>query len=224
MKGVSLLAVLCLLLLSPQHHVEAAGGFIRTRGLNFVLDGNPFFANGFNAYWLMTLASDPSQRGKVTAAFTEASSHGLLVARTWAFSDGGGNALQYSPGHYNERTFTGLDFVVSEARRYGIRLILSLANNYDTFGGKKQYVQWARNQGQYIASDDDFFTNPVVGGFYKNHVKVRRRQTFSKLQEFFFPPSFHICRDRIMSLILYFHVVLDCSHESQLHHWSCLQG
>ncbi|KAJ8485860.1 hypothetical protein OPV22_018345 [Ensete ventricosum] len=172
MKGVSLLAVLCLLLLSPQHHVEAAGGFIRTRGLNFVLDGNPFFANGFNAYWLMTLASDPSQRGKVSAAFTEASSHGLLVARTWAFSDGGGNALQYSPGHYNERTFTGLDFVVSEARRYGIRLILSLANNYDTFGGKKQYVQWARNQGQYIASDDDFFTNPVVGGFYKNHVKT----------------------------------------------------
>ncbi|RWW22988.1 hypothetical protein GW17_00012783 [Ensete ventricosum] len=133
MKGVSLLAVLCLLLLSPQHHVEAAGGFIRTRGLNFVLDGNPFFANGFNAYWLMTLASDPSQRGKVSAAFTEASSHGLLVARTWAFSDGGGNALQYSPGHYNERTFTG----------------------------------------QYIASDDDFFTNPVVGGFYKNHVKLK---------------------------------------------------
>ncbi|CAD5173361.1 unnamed protein product [Musa acuminata subsp. malaccensis] len=172
MKGVSLLAVLCLLLLSPQHHVEAAGGFIRTRGLNFVLDGNPFFANGFNAYWLMTLASDPSQRGKVSSAFREASSHGLLVARTWAFSDGGGNALQYSPGHYNGQTFTGLDFVVSEARRYGIRLILSLANNYDTFGGKKQYVQWARNQGQYIASDDEFFTNPVVGGFYKNHVKT----------------------------------------------------
>lgn len=106
MKGVSLLAVLCLLLLSPQHHVEAAPGFIRTRGLNFVLDGNPFFANGFNAYWLMTLASDPSQRGKVSSAFREASSHGLLVARTWAFSDGGGNALQYSPGHYSEQTFT----------------------------------------------------------------------------------------------------------------------
>lgn len=66
--------------------------------------------------------------------------------------------------------------MVSEARKYKIRLILSLVNNYDSFGGKKQYVQWARNQGQNIASDDEFFTNPVVKGFYKNHVKVGRRK------------------------------------------------
>ncbi|RZR91469.1 hypothetical protein BHM03_00019587 [Ensete ventricosum] len=110
MKGVSLLAglFLLLLLLAPRYHVEAGwGGFIKTRGLNFVLDGNPFFANGFNAYWLMTLASDPSQRSKVSSAFRDASSHGLFVARTWAFSDGGSNALQYSPGSYNEQTFRG---------------------------------------------------------------------------------------------------------------------
>ena len=65
-----------------------------------------------------------------------------------------------------------MDFVVSEARKYGLKLILSLVNNYDNFGGKKQYVQWARNQGQYIQSDDEFFSNPLVKSFYKNHVKV----------------------------------------------------
>ncbi|CAN6446632.1 unnamed protein product [Victoria cruziana] len=118
----------------------------------------------------MYVASDPSQRGKVTSAFQQASSHGLTVARTWAFSDGGYGALQYSPGVYNEQMFRALDFVVSEARRYGIKLILSLANNYDSFGGKKQYVAWARNQGQYLSSDDDFFRNSVVKGYYKNHV------------------------------------------------------
>ncbi|KAK1299023.1 Mannan endo-1,4-beta-mannosidase 1 [Acorus calamus] len=154
-------------------HVEASGGFIRTSGGHFVLGGTPFFANGFNAYWLMYMASDPSQRAKVSTAFQEASSHGLTVARTWAFSDGGGyGALQYSPGSYNEQTFKGLDFVVSEARRYGIRLIMSLVNDYENFGGKKQYVQWARSQGQSIGSDDEFFTNPVVKGYYKNHVKT----------------------------------------------------
>lgn len=72
----------------------------------------------------------------------------------------------------------GLDFVIAEARRYGIKLILSLANNYDSFGGKKQYVNWARNQGQYLTSDDDFFRNPVVKGYYKNHIKVNKRHTF----------------------------------------------
>jgi len=68
--------------------------------------------------------------------------------------------------------FKGLDFVISEARRYGIRLILSLVNNYENFGGKKQYVQWARNHGQYLTSDDDFFRNSVVKGYYKNHIRT----------------------------------------------------
>ncbi|KAI8015240.1 Mannan endo-1,4-beta-mannosidase 7 [Camellia lanceoleosa] len=66
----------------------------------------------------------------------------------------------------------GLDFVVSEAKRYGIKLILSLVNNYENFGGKKQYVDWARSQGQNLASDADFFTNSVVKGYYKNHIKT----------------------------------------------------
>ncbi|KAE9606682.1 hypothetical protein Lal_00025645 [Lupinus albus] len=152
--------------------VEAVDGFVRTRGFHFLLNGNPYYASGFNAYWLMYTASDPSQRFKVSAAFHEASSHGLTVARTWAFSDGGYRPLQYSPGFYNEQMFKGLDFVIAEARKYGIKLILSLVNNYDNFGGKKQYINWARNHGQYLASDDDFFRNPVVKGFYTNHVKT----------------------------------------------------
>eukprot|EP00268_Persea_americana_P041413 TRINITY_DN4123_c0_g1_i1.p1 TRINITY_DN4123_c0_g1~~TRINITY_DN4123_c0_g1_i1.p1 ORF type:complete len:474 (-),score=89.34 TRINITY_DN4123_c0_g1_i1:453-1751(-) len=168
------LVLLVILVVQQQSlvHVGAQGGFIRTRGQHFVLNGSPYFANGFNAYWLMYVASDPSQRGKVSAAFQEASRHGLTVARTWAFSDGGYRPLQYSPGSYNEQMFKGLDFVISEARRYGIRLILSLVNNYENFGGRKQYAQWARNQGQYLASDDDFFRNSLAQGYYKNHVKT----------------------------------------------------
>ncbi|XAR64137.1 Mannan endo-1,4-beta-mannosidase [Bertholletia excelsa] len=170
MKGWSSVTIFLLLLLI----LAEAGddGFVGTRGVQFVLNGAPFYANGFNAYWLMYMGSDPSQRSKVSSAFEEARSHGLSVARTWAFGDGGYRPLQYSPGSYNEQTFQGLDFVVSEARRYGIKLILSLVNNYENFGGKKQYVDWARSQGQNLASDDDFFTNPVVKGYYKNHIKA----------------------------------------------------
>jgi mannan endo-1,4-beta-mannosidase len=66
----------------------------------------------------------------------------------------------------------GLDFVVSEAGKFGVKLILSLVNNYDSFGGKKQYVDWARSQGQSISSDDGFFSNSLVKQYYKNHIKV----------------------------------------------------
>lgn len=96
------------LILLTQHRLQsqvAAEGFIRAKGLNFVLNRNKFLANGFNAYWLMMLGSDPSQKSKVTSAFREASGHGLSVGRTWAFSDGGSNPLQYSPGSYNENMF-----------------------------------------------------------------------------------------------------------------------
>lgn len=179
--------------------VKADDGFIKTKGLQLMLRGSPFYANGFNAYWLMYMAADSSQRSKVSSAFQQAKEHGLTIARTWAFSDGGDRPLQYSPGSYNEQMFQvrikilvrlkiwsviwfssfvflislkGLDFVVSEAKRYGIKLVLSFANNYDQFGGKKQYVNWARNEGQSIGSDDDFFTNSVVKEYYKNHIKV----------------------------------------------------
>jgi mannan endo-1,4-beta-mannosidase len=91
------------------------GGFVRAQGTRFVLNGNPYYANGFNAYWLMTMAADPAQRGKVTSALTQAAARGLTVARTWAFSDGGSNALQYSPGNYNENTFKVLTHIYSQS-------------------------------------------------------------------------------------------------------------
>ena len=62
--------------------------------------------------------------------------------------------------------------MVSESHKYGFKLILSLENNYEKFGGKAQYVQWAHNVGQNLNSVDDFFTNPTIKGYYKNHVKV----------------------------------------------------
>lgn len=85
--------------------VEADDGFVTIKGVQFLLNGSPFYANGFNAYWLMYFAADPSQRNKVTSVFQEAKEHGLTLARTWAFNDGGDRALQYSPGSYNEQSF-----------------------------------------------------------------------------------------------------------------------
>ncbi|GLT58006.1 hypothetical protein SLA2020_309330 [Shorea laevis] len=166
-------ALFCTLLLLQGNNlrVEADDRFVTTTGVQLMFRGSPFYGNGFNAYWLMYMASDPSQRSKVSLAFQEARQHGLRIGRTWAFRDGGDRALQYSPGSYNEQVFQGLDFVISEAEKHRIKLILSLVNNYDAYGGKKQYVNWARERGQSIRSDDDFFTNSVT--------VLTRRNTFT---------------------------------------------
>ncbi|CAD6266710.1 unnamed protein product [Miscanthus lutarioriparius] len=60
----------------------------------------------------------------------------------------------------------------ADQAKHGIKMILSLVNYYHDYGGRKQYVDWAKNQGQNIPSDDAFFTNPVIKGFYMNHIKA----------------------------------------------------
>ncbi|ONK61418.1 uncharacterized protein A4U43_C08F29700 [Asparagus officinalis] len=156
-----------------QHQVSGQGvsGFVQTRGTQFILNGTPFNFNGFNSYWMMIVASGATnQSSSVPSVLQQASQHGLTVGRTWAFSDGGAFPLQTSPGVYNEDMFKALDWVVSEAGKNGIRLIMSLVNNYPNFGGRTQYVQWAKEGGQSLNSDDDFYTNDVVKGYYKNHI------------------------------------------------------
>jgi len=163
-------------------HIEAADdGFVKTKGARFMLNGSPFYANGFNAYWLMYEGTDPAERAKVTSAYQQATKHGLKIARTWAFNDGGYRALQTSPGVYDEKTFQGLDFAISEAKKFNIKLVLSLVNNYDNYGGRKQYVEWAKNKGVSVSTEDDFYTNSEVKGYYKNHVKtvLTRRNTLT---------------------------------------------
>ncbi|KAJ4727964.1 mannan endo-1,4-beta-mannosidase 4-like [Melia azedarach] len=147
-------------------------GFVQTNGSRFSVNGKPLFLNGFNAYWMMYFAADPSTRVKVTAAFEQANKYGMNIARTWAFGDGGYRALQNSPGSYNEDAFKGLDFVVSEARKYGVYVILSLVNNFKDYGGRAKYVEWARERGQSLKDDDEFYTNSLVKQYYKNHVKA----------------------------------------------------
>ncbi|GAU42291.1 hypothetical protein TSUD_82000 [Trifolium subterraneum] len=148
-------------------------GFVQRIGTHFILEGKPYYFNGFNAYWLMMIASDPSTKNKVSTTFQEASKHGLSVARTWAFNDGlGYKALQISPGSYDEDVFKGLDFATSEAGKYGVKLILCFVNNWKDFGGKSQYVKWAQESGQLVNNDDDFYTHPVVKQYYKNHIKA----------------------------------------------------
>lgn len=67
-----------------------------------------------------------------------------------------------------------LDFVVAEARKHGVRLLLTLVNNLPEYGGKSRYVQWARDNGDDLdrGSDDHFFTHPKIRDYYKAHVKV----------------------------------------------------
>lgn len=84
-------------------------GFVERKGTHFILNEKPHYVNGFNSYWLMNLASDPSTRSKVTLTFQQASKNGLNLGRTWAFNEG---FLQTSPGSYDENVFKVILFLI----------------------------------------------------------------------------------------------------------------
>lgn len=79
--------------------------FVGRNETKFMLDGKPFFVNGWNSYWLMDHAVEKSTRQKVRDIFYLASKMGLTVCRTWAFNDGTYNALQVSLGNFDEQVF-----------------------------------------------------------------------------------------------------------------------
>lgn len=162
---------------------ENAWTMVQRQGKQFVVNNQPFYVNGFNTYWLMVFAVDQSTRAKVSEVFQQASSVGLTVCRTWAFNDGQWRALQKTPSVYDEDVFKALDFVISEARKYKIRLILSLINNWDSYGGKPQYVKWGKDAGLNVTSDDEFFSHPTLRSYYKAHVHtvLNRVNTFNNI-------------------------------------------
>ena len=55
-----------------------------------------------------------------------------------------GELFQKSPYVYDEDVFKARDFVLSEARKYKIRLILSLRDNWEEYGSKAQHVKWEK--------------------------------------------------------------------------------
>ncbi|MDH3251555.1 MAG: cellulase family glycosylhydrolase [Ignavibacteria bacterium] len=110
-----------------------------------MLKGNPFRFAGTNAYYLMVAAAR-GDSSAVRDVLVQARSLNMSVVRTWAFHDSPDSlnptVIQYRPGAYNESALRALDFVVHEAAEHNIRVILTLVNSWDDFGGMNQYVRW----------------------------------------------------------------------------------
>ncbi|CAL9076614.1 mannan endo-1,4-beta-mannosidase 2 [Musa acuminata AAA Group] len=155
------------------HAREPEMSFVGRNGTRFTMDGKAFYVNGWNSYWLMDQAVEEISRPRVKAMFQAGAKMGLTVCRTWAFNDGGYNALQVSLGHFDEHVFQALDRVIVEAKRHGIRLLLSLANNLEAYGGKTQYVKWAWEEGIGLSSSNDsFFFDPSIRSHFKTYLKT----------------------------------------------------
>ena len=120
-----------------------------------MLDGKPFYFGGTNSYSLFYSSHD-----QIDAFFAECVSLHVTVVRTWLYADGksfpGGDAKDANGNQiwfiekssngdlvFNDSPATGLgrfDYVLTSAKAHGVKLIVTLSNNWQNFGGVDWYV------------------------------------------------------------------------------------
>jgi len=149
--------------------VQAAPGdreFVDTDGPEFTLGGDPVYFSGTNNFWVTDPYSDRSRIDDVLALCDDLDQN---LLRTWAFCAGeDGQCLQPEPGVFNEAALQHLDYLVAKAGEHGVRLILSLVNNWDDYGGIAQYVEWADGASEH----GDFYVNEECRELYRTHVET----------------------------------------------------
>jgi hypothetical protein len=157
--------------------------FIYRNGNDFMLNNEVFNFVGTNCYYLMEIqARDQYHQEKVNEVLDLAESTNIEVIRTWGFNDDpiSSEALQTSPGVYNEFVWAALDSVIYKAQQRNMKLILPLVNYWDSYGGMNQYVEWYNDD--YDPNYDPvnqqyFYSEPVIKEWFKQHINVMLTRT-----------------------------------------------
>lgn len=117
--------------------------FVRRDGSKLMLNGSDFRIAGANNYYV-AYVEEPVAR----AVYALAESAGLNVMRLWAFLERSeSNPLFFQSWEsgtpsYSDEGMQRLDRAVALAEQHGMRVILTLANNWKDFGGVPAYLRW----------------------------------------------------------------------------------
>lgn len=86
------------------------------------------------AQLLEAAANFVGSQSDVTSQFRAAVASNMTVVRMFGHGVATGFHLQdpAAPGTYSERAFQAFDYVLDQAARFGLKLVISLANNWDT--------------------------------------------------------------------------------------------
>lgn len=146
---------------------------ISTQGKQLMIGKNQFIIKGVNSYDLAY-----KSREDIIKSFEELSKIGVNTIRFWAFGDGHDDGFQLRAGIMNGERFERMDLIIAIAEKYNIRLIPVLVNNWDDYGGKKQYLEWTGNN---IENGDLFFSEEEPRKLFKNYIDhiVPRKNTIT---------------------------------------------
>jgi len=136
--------------------------FVSRDGNALVTGKDPIIIKGVNSYDLAYKTDE-----EISDTFLNLKKIGVNTVRFWMFGDGFADGFQPTVGIMNEEIFKKTDLIIATASKYDIRLIPVLVNNWDDYGGKKQYLDWAGKTGN---AEDLFYSDEEVKKIFKNYI------------------------------------------------------
>ncbi len=166
-----------------------AGSFVKVEGRHFILDGRPWYVCGSNLWYGANLGmpGNPAGRARLLRELDRLQRLGINNLRVLGASEAcavAGTvrpAIQEAPGVYNEDVLAGLDFLIREAGRRDIKLVLFLNKFWDWSGGIPQYLSWATGRPavglggpwkEWNRLQTTFYTNAKAQAMYRAYIAM----------------------------------------------------
>ncbi len=183
---IYILFIICLFSCTKQK-----SAFVECRDGKLWLNQKPYKFVGANLWYGSMLASEGrnGNREALLRELDELHSLGINNLRVMAGADGYGNepwrvtpCLQTSPGVYNDTLLCGLDFLLSEMGKRGMKAVIFLNNAWDWSGGYVFYLQHSEKTDRtpnlnddgypaYIEYASKFSTDTIAQNLFFDHIR-----------------------------------------------------
>jgi mannan endo-1,4-beta-mannosidase len=150
------------------------------------------YASRAHVWEMMHLANDLGFSVLRTWGFMNADAGGnndgtldqrLLQPLPWVYNDGAPHTNPWTGVTYDTATnvnypsqFAALDYVLATANAHDVRLIVSLGNNWNEYGGINQYLKWCP-RGVSSPQPIDFYTHADCIALYKGYISYLLNRT-----------------------------------------------
>ena len=192
MKKITIYILLLVMLGCTTSRQDAPKGdeFVRVEGGRFMLGDSVYRYVGTNFWYGPLLASEGrgGNRERLAAELDALQSNGINNLRILVGADGEEGlpthispVLQTSPGVYNDTLLDGLDYLMAELEKRGMKAVLYLNNAWEWSGGYGTYLEWAGegkapdptldSYGDYVRHVAQFVVNDSAKQLAAEHVK-----------------------------------------------------
>jgi mannan endo-1,4-beta-mannosidase len=168
--------------------------FVTVSGGKFMLAGQPYYFVGANFWQGMNLGVDApgGDRTRLLLELDRLQQLGVTNLRVMAASEGPDTELQRmvpalmtSPGVYNQSVFDGLDYLLAQMGKRGMRAVMVLNNYWFWSGGMAQYVAWHESSpipypgdwGAFMDYSARFYACQECQTWYRNHIATLIQRT-----------------------------------------------